>query len=63
MLHQCAAEDANGQVSKRWWGENHPYLPLWPLQQEISFGVPIRPGLRENWVGIVWHQPPSKRSQ
>lgn len=45
MLHQCAAEDANGQVSKRWWGENHPYLPLWPLQQEISFGVPIPAGI------------------
>lgn len=41
MLHQCAAEDSGGQVSKRWWGDNHPYSPLWPLSYEISFGVPI----------------------
>lgn len=41
LLHQCAAEDSTGQVSKRWWGESHPYLPLWPVRYEISFGVPI----------------------
>ncbi|GAP11022.1 peptidase family C25 [Bellilinea caldifistulae] len=41
MLHQCAAEDSNGQVSKRWWGDNHPYLPLWPIRYEITFGIPI----------------------
>ncbi len=41
LLHQCAAEDSSGQVSKRWWGENHPYLPLWPVRYEIPFGLPI----------------------
>ncbi|WP_322792643.1 tetratricopeptide repeat protein [Bellilinea sp.] len=45
LLHQCAAEDSTGQVSKRWWGENHPYLPLWPVRHEISFGVPIPAGI------------------
>ncbi len=41
MLHQCAAEDSTGQVSKRWWGDDHPYLPLWPVRYEIPFSLPI----------------------
>ncbi|MEW6502622.1 MAG: hypothetical protein AB1457_01525 [Chloroflexota bacterium] len=45
MLHQCAAEDSTGLVSKRWWGENHPYLPLWPVRYEIPFGLPIPAGI------------------
>lgn len=41
IFHQCAAEDASGQVCRRWWGENHPYRPLWPTRYEIPFGIPI----------------------
>ena len=41
LLHHCSAADAAGQVSLRFWGKNHPYLPLWPDRFEIDFNLPI----------------------
>jgi tetratricopeptide (TPR) repeat protein len=41
LLHQCVTADAAGQVSQRFWGENHPYRPLWPDHFEIDFDLPI----------------------
>ncbi len=36
MLHGVVAKDAAGQVSRRLWGENHPYSSLWPSDLSIS---------------------------
>ncbi|MDR3577265.1 MAG: hypothetical protein P4L50_25675 [Anaerolineaceae bacterium] len=41
LLHQCAANDATGQVPNRLWGENHRYSPLWPENLSIHFDLPI----------------------
>ncbi len=41
IIHQCAAEDASGQVCRRWWGEDHPYRPLWPTRYEIPLVIAI----------------------
>ncbi len=41
LLHQCVAADSAGQVSRKWFGENHPYLPLWPEHFEINFNLPL----------------------
>jgi hypothetical protein len=41
LLHQCAANDAAGQVTARIWGNTHPYKPLWPSSLEILFDLPV----------------------
>jgi hypothetical protein len=41
LLHQSVAADAAGQVSLRWWGESHPYKPLWPETMEIGLDIAI----------------------
>ncbi len=41
LLHQAVASDSAGQVSWRWWGEKHPYKPLWPKRLEIGLDVAI----------------------
>lgn len=45
LLHQSVAADAAGQVSLRWWGENHPYKPLWPERMEIGLDIAIPAGV------------------
>ena len=47
LLHQCVAADAAGEVSSRWWGENHPYRPLWPERLEIALSVPVPANIAE----------------
>ncbi len=41
LLHQSVAADAAGQVTGRWWGEHHPYRPLWPERMEIGMDIAI----------------------
>jgi len=41
LLHQALAADAAGQVTWRWWGESHPYKPLWPERLEIVLDIAI----------------------
>ncbi len=41
LLHRCAAQDVGGQVTQRWWGDYHPYQPLWQTNPEIFFDLPI----------------------
>lgn len=41
LLHQCVAQDAAGQVPIRWWGEGHPYKPLWPEQLDINLDIAV----------------------
>jgi len=41
LLHQALASDAAGQVTWRWWGESHPYKPLWPERLEIVLDIAI----------------------
>ena len=41
LVHRCASLDIGGQVARRWWGEDHPYRPLWPGNPEIFFDLPI----------------------
>jgi len=45
LLHQSVAADAAGQVSLRWWGESHPYKPLWPDRMEIGMDIAIPAGV------------------
>lgn len=47
LLHQCVAMDAYGQVSRRWWGDQHPYQPLWPESMEIEFSAPMPAAVME----------------
>lgn len=51
LLHQAVAADAAGQVSWRWWGENHPYKPLWPERLEIGLdvGIPASVAVKLGW--------------
>ena len=53
LLHQCVAADAYGQVCTRWWGENHPYKPLWPDKFEISLDIAI-PASVSGKLGWNW---------
>ena len=41
LLHTCASRDATGQVARRIWGENHPYIPLWPASFEIELDIAL----------------------
>jgi hypothetical protein len=41
LLHQCVANDANGQTGYRLWGNDHRYQPLWPGGLEIFLDLPI----------------------
>lgn len=43
LLHQAMSQDTHGQVSRRIWGEQHPYLPLWPDTLVIEPGSPSAP--------------------
>jgi len=35
LLHRCVADDVAGQAARRWWGDVHPYLSLWPSYMEM----------------------------
>ncbi len=41
LLHQVASRDVGGQVVRRLWGEDHPYLPLWPERMELAFQLAV----------------------
>ena len=46
MIHQAGSTDVTGQVAKRLWGENHPYLNLWPeeLNTYLDIQIPTNVG-------------------
>ncbi len=60
LLHQCVAADAVGQTSLRWWGDGHPYQPLWPKRIEINFDpeIPAKVASR-----LGWNQLPASANQ
>jgi hypothetical protein len=39
LLHKAATNDISGQVAKRIWGANHPYLNLWPEELKTYFDI------------------------
>ncbi len=41
LLHQVASRDVTDQTAARLWGENHPYISLWPAKLEIALDLPI----------------------
>lgn len=41
LLHDCVSQDATGQVARRWWGNNHVFLPLWPEKLEFTLDLQI----------------------
>jgi tetratricopeptide (TPR) repeat protein len=41
LLHQCVANDAAGRVAGRFWGSDHPYLPLWPEKMEMKNDIAV----------------------
>jgi hypothetical protein len=41
LLHECVSKDATGQVARRWWGNQHVFLPLWPDKLEINLDMQI----------------------
>ena len=41
LLHDCVSQDATGQVARRWWGNNHIFLPLWPEKLEFNLDLQI----------------------
>jgi len=42
LLHQAAAHDVGGQVARRLWGPDHPYLSMWPdrLEARLDHSIP-----------------------
>ncbi len=60
LLHQAAGRDVAGQVVRRLWGENHPYLPLWPEKMELALQT-AAPAEVLKLLG--WNQLPEKASQ
>ncbi|MDD5368084.1 MAG: C25 family cysteine peptidase [Anaerolineaceae bacterium] len=53
LLHQCASQDAVGQVATRVWGQTNPYRSLWPTQMEIMFDIPVPATLA---AAMGWNQ-------
>jgi hypothetical protein len=51
MLHKVATNDLTGQVVKRIWGEEHPYINLWPeeLETYIEILIPASVGSVLGW--------------
>ncbi len=41
LLHECVSQDATGQVARRWWGNHHVFLPLWPDKLEVDLDMQI----------------------
>ena len=41
LLHQAAARDIGGQVARRMWGDQHPYLRLWPEGLALGLKAPV----------------------
>ncbi len=41
LLHECVAQDVAGQVARRWWGDQHVFLPLWPDKLEFALDMQI----------------------
>ena len=41
LMRMCAARDVAGQVSKRIWGPQHMYAPIWSDDLQINFAFPI----------------------
>jgi len=61
ILHQSVAADAAGQVTGRWWGESHPYKPLWPDRMEIGMDIAIPAGVASlmGWNRLAATQAPA----
>lgn len=55
LLHQCVAKDASGQVTKRIWGEDHPYRFLWPEEMTLKFNITVPPAIA---AALGWNQLP-----
>lgn len=55
LLHECVAKDATGQVARRWWGNQHVFLPLWPEKLEIVLDMQIP---NEIAFDLGWNQLP-----
>jgi hypothetical protein len=53
LLHQAAARDVSGQVSRRLWGERHPYRSLWPEDLELSLDMQVPAGVA---AGLGWNR-------
>ena len=41
LLHDCVSQDATGQVARRWWGNHHVFLPLWPEKLEVNLELQV----------------------
>jgi hypothetical protein len=50
LLHDVVAEDITGQVIRRLWGAQHPYLKLWPEHITGTLDAPI-PASIAAWFG------------
>lgn len=55
LLHECVSNDATGQVARRWWGDQHVFLPLWPDKLEIILDSQIP---NEIAFDLGWNQLP-----
>ncbi|PKO18335.1 MAG: hypothetical protein CVU39_02550 [Chloroflexi bacterium HGW-Chloroflexi-10] len=51
LLHDCVSKDSAGQVARKWWGDQHVFLPLWPERMEISseLQVPLEVAYDLGW--------------
>ncbi len=55
LLHDCVSKDATGMVARRWWGNQHNFLPLWPENLEIGIDIQIP---KEVIYDLGWNQLP-----
>jgi hypothetical protein len=56
MLHQTAAEDISGQITRRTLGDDHPYRDLWPTDLKIHLDLRIPAPVA---AAMGWNQLPS----
>ena len=41
LFQSCVAADPAGQVARRLWGNEHPFLPIWPDKMEMKFDLAV----------------------
>jgi len=57
LIHQVMSRDIGGQVAQNLWGENHPYITIWPRNIELNMDIPIP---AEVATRMGWNQLPEK---
>ena len=55
LLHEAASQDIGAQVATRLWGNDHPYMALWPDDLYAELDMPVPAGVA---AVLGWNQLP-----